>query len=83
MVNDDKSLLNDDSILSCDIKTNDNLCMLVAVYNSLRTIEERIAFSGKNLKESLKHSLDFLNLIKYLNFVNTDFYFKNPMDVIS
>jgi hypothetical protein len=44
MMNDDESLVIDDSILSCATKTNNNFCTLVAIYNSLRTIEERIAF---------------------------------------
>jgi hypothetical protein len=44
MANDDKLLVIDDSMLSCDTKTNNNLCMLIAIYNSLRSIEKRIAF---------------------------------------
>jgi hypothetical protein len=59
MVSDDKSLVIDDSILSYDTKTNDNL---IAINNSLITIEEGIAFSDENLKEQLKYFLNFCKL---------------------
>jgi hypothetical protein len=61
MANDDESLVIVDSILNCDIKTNDNLCMLAEIYNSLRTIVKRIASLNKNLREPLNISSRFVS----------------------
>lgn len=54
----DKFPIND-SIQCYNLKATENLCLIVSLYNSLRTFEERLAFSGGNLSQPINYFLEF------------------------